>query len=273
MPFILTVPMTTAELWSPNLDDQRGMHAIFFRSLSAINPTLAQQVHDSPTKPFTQSLQLIRPKRSSPTQESQLVWQITLLQDALYEPLLEGLYQYQPTTVQNKAIQLDLSQMVTDQQSYDNLRQEPITYRHSFRFVSPTSFKKSYYSSPLPTPYDCWQSWLRRWQFFAPKRLVPINTAVLDIVSSHIVVSKFNMQSAVMRNADWHIIGGVGSFALNTIKRDKLDKQWWQDIAVLAAFSPFCGTGHKTTFGLGLTRRDIENTGTQKLDTIILSSN
>jgi CRISPR/Cas system endoribonuclease Cas6 (RAMP superfamily) len=37
------------------------------------------------------------------------------------------------------------------------------------------------------------------------------------------------------------------------IQTDQIANDWWQAITTLAAFAPYCGTGHKTAQGMGVT--------------------
>lgn len=245
MPFELLIPIK-GEPWIPDLDDQRGMHAILMQALAHSNTALAEQIHAAHINPFTQWLQ------QSQEDTADMLWRVALLDDALYEPLVAGLHATEPNSVARKPIQIDLSSIYSDHCTYDALAAEPVSFKHNLHFKSPTSFKKQYYHSPIPEPYLCWQSWWAHWQAFAPPRLV-INIAVLDVVAAHLVISWFRLGSQVARGNQWQFIGAVGNMTFSTIQTDVLEAQWWQSVTTLAAFSRFCGTGHKTAFGMGQT--------------------
>jgi CRISPR-associated endoribonuclease Cas6 len=223
------------------------MHAILFTALGHDDRALADRLHDAPVNPFTQAL------LGGRGPDDPLRWRITLLDDSLYEPVLGGLHATQPTSVQGKPMTLDLTAVRSQHQTYDGLRATPVAYRHEFRFHTPTTFKKQYYHAPIPEPHLCWQSWWTRWQACAPARLA-INVAVLDIAAAHLVVSRFRLDSRVVRNEQWHFIGAVGQMTFSTLAAHKVDTSWWHDVTALAAFSTFCGSGHKTAFGLGQTQ-------------------
>lgn len=251
MPFELLIPVTPSSSgWSPELDDQRGMHAILLGALTHSDAALAERVHDAPVNPFTQAL------LGGQSEADPLMWRITLLDDGLYEPLVGGLFATTPDRVQDRALTLDLGGMRSSHQTYDALHSEPVMHKHAMRFCTPTTFNKQYYHAPIPEPILCWQSWWMRWQAFAPPRLA-INSAVLDVVAAHVVVSRFRIESRVVSNARWHLIGAVGQMTFAAIERDRLDAAWWQAVTTLAAYSLYCGSGHKTAFGLGQTRRQL----------------
>jgi CRISPR/Cas system endoribonuclease Cas6 (RAMP superfamily) len=57
----------------------------------------------------------------------------------------------------------------------------------------------------------------------------------------------------VLQNGQRLLIGGVGKMTFRAIHTDQIADDWWQAITTLAAFAPYCGTGHKTAQGMGVT--------------------
>lgn len=248
MPFELTIPVQTGTPWGPGLDDQRATHAAVLQALAVSAPDRAQTVHDAHVNPFTQAL-----LRTTTEAGPGLVWRITLLQDALYEPLLEGLYAAPLQRVHDVDVQLALPALASRHVAYDALYQQPAARRHDIRFVTPTTFHRQHLHSPLPEPANCWQSWWTRWQAFAPPRLA-INIAALDIAAAHLAITRFRLTSRSASAPGWRLIGAVGDVTYILVRAGKLEPAWLQALTALAAFAPFCGTGHKTALGLGQTR-------------------
>jgi CRISPR/Cas system endoribonuclease Cas6 (RAMP superfamily) len=245
MPYDLRLPLTTMQPSRPGLAEQRGMHAALLSALEAADPALSQQVHNRTMKPFSQALLRGKGGRS-------LTWRITLLDDALYEPLMQGLRHRPPQHLLRQSIRLDLDKMTCHYQSYQELADTPAVSRYHLAFLTPVTFKQSTHHQPLPEPYRCFQSWWSRWHAFAPAEMA-VNVAVLDIVTSHVVIAYFDLHSRMVADGQRRVVGAVGTMKWLVIQRAMLDEEWWQQVATLAAFGRFAATGHKTTQGLGQT--------------------
>lgn len=245
MPYELCIPISSESCLRTDLAQQRGLHAIFFAALETADPTLSQHVHNSRRMPFAQAL------LSSPKQEGG-TWRVTLLDDTLYEPFIIGLGQIALIRLTDQKISIHTDAVEIEHKAYDNLQQEQIHHRYTFSFATPTSFKQRIFHQPLPDPYSCFQSWWMRWQHFAPPEL-GINIAVLDIVRAHIAVGAFRLISQTVMDGPRCYVGAVGKITFLIRQPNKVDKHWWQDVATLAAYAPYCGTGYKTTQGFGQT--------------------
>lgn len=247
MPYELKIPVQLPIQERPELSKQRGMHALLLRVLKTADPTLSQYIHEQPTKPFTQVLRYS-------SEAGAWYWRVTWMQDDLYEPFCTGLTQLTKPHLFDQPLTLDLANMECDYRSYTALAQANRMNRYRFSFGTPTTFKQRYYHHPIPDPYLCFQSWWRRWQAFAPEKLKwVLNVALLDIVQAHLVISHFRVQSQMWHDDKRRIIGATGHMTFSIIQPNKVDEKWWQGVATLAAFARFCGTGHKTTQGLGQT--------------------
>jgi CRISPR-associated endoribonuclease Cas6 len=243
MPSILTIPLNADNPWPPDFSDQRAMHAIALAAWNRMDPDLAVRLHEAQSKPFTQGL-LAGP--------SGVQWRLTLLDDALYEPLWAGLSQRPEVSIQDRPAALDPAAAVTQRTSYAELAAAPPRERYSFRFATPTSFRQRTHHLPLPDPYLCFQSWWTRWNDFAPAEL-GINIAVLDVARAHLVITRFRLESQLVADGPRRVVGSVGRMTFLPVRREQLDPQWWQHVATLAAFAPYCGTGHKIAQGMGMT--------------------
>ena len=118
---------------------------------------------------------------------------------------------------------------------------------HNFRYT-PMHY-------PLPDPSLVYQSWLNRWNEFAPEE-ARINVALLDIVAAHVAVGRYDLRTEMVdlgRNRK--VIGFVGRVQYNVIRAAKIGSEWLHRLNLLADYASFCGTGHKTAQGMGQTQR------------------
>lgn len=246
MPYEIRLPIQGERSSWPDLTRQRGAHALFLAILDAADPALAQQVHEQPDKPFTQGLLMVK-------EAEQWEWRVTLLDDTLYEPFMTGLAHLTEPHLLHEPLIWESDQQESIHQSYEELAGTPAMKRYQLTFLTPTTFKQRYFHHPIPDPYLCYQSWWRRWQQFAPAEL-GINIALLDIIQAHLVISRFQIRSRLVQDGPRRFVGAIGRMTFIPIQENKVDADWWRQAAALAAFARFCGTGHKTTQGLGQTR-------------------
>ena len=120
-------------------------------------------------------------------------------------------------------------------------------------FLSPTSFRSKGNHLPLPIPRNLFHSYLRRWNSFAAK---PINDAdFLDWVERSVTISRYDLHTQKTAVAKGGLVTGfVGMLDLSITSQGKRNKTFVHYAYTLCQLAPYCGTGHKTTFGLGQTR-------------------
>jgi CRISPR-associated endoribonuclease Cas6 len=109
---------------------------------------------------------------------------------------------------------------------------------------------------PLPDPRLVYQSWLTRWNAFAPQE-ARINVALLDIVAAHVAVGRYYLRTEMVdMGRNRKVVGFVGKVQFNVIRARKIGDEWLRRLNLLADYAEFCGTGHKTAHGMGQTERD-----------------
>ena len=115
-------------------------------------------------------------------------------------------------------------------------------------FVSPTTFHSDVHV-PLPIPEMVLGSWLERWNHFAPASL-PRKTGELE--EARLALSRYKLETRAVHyeKATW--IGFAGRCRFRILSEDEF---WARLCNLLADFAFFCGTGAKTSFGMGQTRR------------------
>ena len=238
-----------------------GLHAWFLQQIQAFDPDLSAYLHNGESeKSFSlsglngqfishsQSLQLLenKPYRwrvnglSSRTVQGLAVWlrHLPNEMELNHVPLLiESVRLAQPATTYNKLYR----------------EGKAATGTVSLSFASPTSFRRKGHHMPLPWPTNVFQSYLRRWNHFAPQKIDQED--FLDWIDNHVIIQQHQMASMrVAAGKQGSVTGFTGAvtYALDYKAADEPDYQAM--FYALTQLAPYCGTGHKTTFGLGETQ-------------------
>jgi CRISPR-associated endoribonuclease Cas6 len=120
-------------------------------------------------------------------------------------------------------------------------------------FSAPTSFAERNTNSdlPLPIPEFVFDSWLRRWNKFAG---VALPRKVTSMREAKLTLNQFDeLKTQPVQLPDELMIGFTGRCRFRLLA--KKDEFWARLGNLLADFSFYCGTGAKTTVGLGQTKR------------------
>ena len=129
----------------------------------------------------------------------------------------------------------------------------------SFRFYSPTAFRKmtppgqKTYNAAYVDLLRCYQSWVNKWNAFSPVKLS--RTEILAFITEHCQLTSVNTKSHALNFGRYIEVGWVGTCACIFYPEDSLDREILSAVNCLAAFAFYCGTGYKTTMGMGQTRR------------------
>lgn len=236
-----------------------GLHAWFLDQVRQINPTLSAYLHDSESeKPFSISAlegQLLPTGKQLQLQTNQIYrWQI----NAISQPVVQFLSQWltqPPTTLKLRDACLQIKQIsiVNPPTTYNQLLQSFINHRNiHLSFISPTSFRRKGHHFPLPVPFNLFHSYLRRWNDFSG---MPIEQeAFLEWIDENVIIHKHCLESVkVAAGKRGSVTGFTGAISLGLTKTALDNPEFTQLFDALVQLAPYCGTGHKTTFGLGQT--------------------
>ena len=114
-------------------------------------------------------------------------------------------------------------------------------------FLSPTTFHGKTAHLPFPLPDSLINSWMRRWQAFAP---IALPQEVTEWAKQSLAVSSYSLRTLPAREADRLRIGCVGTLTMRALDMPPYLRA---AMDLLAAYSFFCGSGAHTTQGLGQT--------------------
>lgn len=247
MPYAVSLPVQYGDAPLPEL--HRALYANLYAWFAAADADLADDLHRQPVrKPFTLS-----PLMGHAGEGRAL--RVALLEDDLWEPFQAGLAARPFADLPGLTIPLALEELEVYHRSYQELLEGASTgTRIALRFLTPTCFKAGDLDSPLPEPHSMIRSWLSRWSQYAPPPL-RVNVALVDVAWAHVAVSGYDLHTEVKDLGYGKQIGFVGRVTLRVVKARKLGEEILRQLNALADYAEFCGTGRKTTHGMGQTRR------------------
>ncbi|AFZ60961.1 CRISPR-associated endoribonuclease Cas6 [Anabaena cylindrica FACHB-243] len=240
-----------------------GLHAWFLDQVRQINPTLSAYLHDGESeKPFNISAlegQLVPTGKQLQLQANHIYrWHL----NAISQPVVQFLSQWlnQPPTIltlRDASLQIKQISIVHPPNTYSLLLQSS-TGKHTninLSFISPTSFRRKGHHFPLPVPVNLFHSYLRRWNDFSG---MPIEQdAFLNWIDENVIIHKHSLESVkVAAGKRGSVTGFTGVISLGLSKSALANIEFTQLFYALIQLAPYCGTGHKTTFGLGQTCLD-----------------
>ncbi|MEB3884570.1 CRISPR-associated endoribonuclease Cas6 [Lyngbya sp. CCY1209] len=243
-----------------------GLHAWFLDQVRDTNPELSQYLHDGQSeKPFT--ISALDGPLSASGKEVQLQgdrsyrWSIVALSSPLVE-WLDGWVHNLPRRVElrNAPLEIRNCRVALEPTTYRQLWEEPAPKSANLKlsFTSPTSFRHKGHHLPLPLPINLFHSYLRRWNDFSD--LPSDRDLFLEWVDEFVVIQRHRLESVkVAAGKRGMVTGFTGAIELGISHKRRSDFQGdaegqKQLFYALGRLAPYCGTGHKTTFGLGQTR-------------------
>ena len=253
-------------------------HAAFLSLLRMSNPKKAEEVHAaSRQKPFTVSPLIGKGERRGDflrIRAGTECWlRYTFLDDALFVHFGSAFLTQSLPSLRLGGATFQLSRMVASgaetndwsgTKSYEELIDAARTdTRLRVRFHSPTAFREL---SPRGQKtrnqahidlVRCYQSWGNKWNAFAPMQID--KQRLLDFVADHAGLTAVESRSRMLDFGKHKEIGFVGSCAYQFFVEHESDNEEEFEMLrlanLLADFAFYCGTGYKTTMGMGQTRR------------------
>ncbi|MEA5568597.1 CRISPR-associated endoribonuclease Cas6 [Anabaena sp. UHCC 0399] len=239
-----------------------GLHAWFLHQVQQVDPGLSAYLHDGESeKPFNISAlegQLLPSGKQLRLEAKQTYhWHINALSQKVALFLKEWLTNL-PKTIELSGTPLQITQV--------SIAHAPTTYAHllqtskqpslvNLSFVSPTSFRRKGHHFPLPVPENLFHSYLRRWNDFSN---MPVDQeSFLQWIDENVIIHQHRLQSEkVAAGKRGSVTGFTGAMSLGLSRAGLANADFTQLFYALVQLAPYCGTGHKTTFGLGQTRLD-----------------
>ena len=256
-------------------------HAVFLSLLRIGNPKKAEEAHaTSAQKPFTVSPLIAKGTRHRDQLHLQAGTEcrlrFTFLSDALFAHFAPVFFTDPLPLIHLGQATFQINSLTTiphetdrwgDTTTYEELIETAETEtRMQIRFYSPTAFR-----ALTPRGQDrrdeaaidlvrCYQSWVNKWNTFAPMRID--KEKLLEFVANHAGLTAIDSKNRVLDFGRHKIAGFVGScayqFFIERQLTDADDLEMLRWVNLLADFAFYCGTGYKTTMGMGQTRREFK---------------
>ncbi len=262
----------------------RAIHAWFLDQVQQADPALAQQLHEpNVLRSFTVSnLRGVgRPSEGQvglkPEQE---VWlRVTSFESELSRRLVEEVWPALPDQVSLAETVFALKGATCDperhpwagQTTFEALAQEHLlgskgpNRKLTLHFASPTTFRRTEGESSLtdsqgrayrvaghnvalPLPGLVFDSYLQRWNAFAPAAL-PLE--IRRYAEECVTISRYRLRTVLVEFGASRQVGLVGDCQFMALVHDPY---WLRLLNLLAAFAFYAGTGYRTTVGMGQTR-------------------
>ncbi len=251
------IKLQAAEADEQRPDLGRATQAWFLDQAQAADPALAATLHEgNGLRPYTVALR-------AEQRHSQQPWlRLTALTAEVAAILEEQILPNLPNTLMLADQLFQVAGATADgtdhawagQTSYEALAQGHLLGAEdpppwlNLEFATPTTFRSQGKHQPFPLPGLVFDHWLNKWNTFAPLSLHP---DLKRFAEECVGVSRYRLRSRVVRFGPATFIGFVGRCSFRALRRDPY---WLRLLHTLAAYAFYCGTGHKTTMGLGQTR-------------------
>lgn len=121
--------------------------------------------------------------------------------------------------------------------------------RVTLEFATPTAHRQIHRNVLFPIPAQLWGGWLRAWNAFAQPTF---EDDLVARVALDVVLSRYHLKTAMVDFGAHRTAGWVGRATFQYLTNEPA---LWRVLNLLADFAFFCGTGYKTTQGMGMTRR------------------
>ncbi len=244
----------------------RDVHGLWFDQWGRVAPSIADRLHaGSSLRPFTLSPLMGLPVPRSgarPVEPGTRAWfRVTTLEAALSARLEADWLPRLPAVVSLGGVRWRVTGTATtadahpwagrgetQQLAETHLldRSPPVRWRVTL--ATPTAFHGAEGHIPFPLPNLLIGSWLRRWQVFGRVRL-PAETAAW--ARQRLAVSAYTLETVPVREERRTTIGCVGRLTLRALRMKPGERAVF---SLLSAYAFWCGSGHRTTQGMGMTR-------------------
>jgi len=237
-----------------------GLHAWFLDQVRQTNPELSATLHDEQNeKAFTisglEGLQA-QSKQFQLHAGQTYRWTITALSKPMTQWLQQWLQQVPPVLeLRNAPLAIRQVAIALPPTTYNQLWEADYSEESAIAlsFTSATSFRRKGQHFPLPLPVNVFHSYLRRWNMFSEWVFEP--EEFLDWVEDTLLIQRYRLESTrVAAGKKGTVTAFTGAIEYVLSAKATADEEFEQLLFTLAHLAPYCGTGHKATFGLGQTR-------------------
>lgn len=237
----------------------KWLRGLVFGLFQRIDPEYADQLHLRYDKPFTLSPLLAEGNTKEVSSGQICRVRLTLLNEERLGELLNFLADVKPLELilGNTPISLYRVEVSpkgghpwVSYQSWQELLDIPPKKFITLKWHSPTAIKQRQRNSLFPIPETLFFSWQQRWDKVSTLPLPQVFS--LDDWFSNSQISAYQLETTTVRFGDFKQKGFKGWASYEITGSEAMQ----QTAAILSSFAFFCGTGYKTTIGMGQTTRE-----------------
>ncbi len=245
----------------------RASHALFLSLVQRVDAALSARLHQANVlKPFTASslhgLEAVRKGQATLNPDKQYWLRFTTFERELSELLMEHIAPQLSKEITLSETRFEVAGFTWDSQKHPwagRTTFEALAGKHllgaaepasrvALRFASPTTFRSAGRNVPLPLPGLVFDSYLQKWNAVSSAYLSP---EVKRFAEECMVISRYRLETRLVEFGPARQVGFVGQCHYIVLRQDEY---WSRLVNLLAAFAFYCGTGYRTTTGLGQTK-------------------
>ena len=242
----------------------RKVHGFWHDQWKQVSPQLADEIHPENSLPsftLTPLMGLDRPEKNGiKVNSGRMVWfRMTTLQPELSESLFDsrqgwlcslpaeitlGPINWKPIFQPFSSVDAVWS-WVSSYQSLVEHAKAATCWK--IELATPTAFSGRYVDFTFPLPENLIGSWLKRWNTFCPdKHQLP--ESLIESAKDHLRITHYRLAT---RKGERNTTGCQGNL---TIRAYELSSQIRKQLDIMFQYAFFCGSGHRTAQGMGITR-------------------
>jgi len=244
-----------------SLNYTTAFHAWFLHQVRDSNPQLSAYLHDGQSEkafaisPLNGNLKPIANTFLAKA-DSTYSWTVSALSKSLCA-WLHTWYINHPETINLYKGNFEIEQININQPptTYNNLwsSSSNLSPRFILTFLTPTCFRSKNHHLPLPIPTNIFHSYLRRWNDFAPEAFP--QDEFLAWIEKVVYITNYDLDCTKVAVAkQGYVTGFTGSVEFAIDRNASHNSDFERLLSALIKLANYCGTGYKTTFGLGQTR-------------------
>lgn len=241
----------------------RAVHGLWYAQWDKADPFTSNMLHnETNTLPFSLSPLMGLPRVEKDVTRiecGQKAWfRVATLTGQLSERLTMHWAPQLPDEVELAGVQWRIVGIPQEHAWNRQVSYQELATRHLFNnrppsrwklsFETPITFNSGLGHLPFPLPNNLIGSWLRRWQAFAP---LALPDELSKSARERLMINHYNMRSTTVRYGERVLLGGMGQYALKAIQMPASERA---QVDLLAHYAFFCGSGYKTTQGMGVTK-------------------
>lgn len=238
----------------------KWLHGLVFNLFNRLDPNYAEQLHKrSDYKPFTISPLLAESKTTQIKAGEFCRVRMTLLDEEKLGEFLKVLAEIKPLELilGNTPISLHKVEVSPKSdrswvayQTWQELLELPPQRFITLKWHSPTAIKQKQRNSLFPIPETLFNGWQKRWAKVSTLQLPQVFS--LDDWFSHSQISNYQLETTTVRFGNFKQKGFKGWASYEITGGETMQRT----ASILSSFAFFCGTGYKTTIGMGQTTRE-----------------